>query len=63
MRPVTNFAKNNAYSGTATATYEGRTEVNVDELLRKPNVIKILRQTGKIQVVPDPLAREAAGSK
>ena len=65
MQTATNLAKNSAYNGTATTTYEGRTEVNLAELLRKPNVIKILRQTGKIQVVPDPgpLAREAAGPK
>jgi hypothetical protein len=63
MQTAAKFGKSNVHSDTATTTYDGRTEVNVAELLRKPNVIKILRQTGKIQVVPDPLAREAAGSK
>jgi hypothetical protein len=63
MPTARKFAKSNGYSDATTITYDGRTEVNVTELLRKPNVIKILRQTGKIQVVPDPLARETAGSK
>ena len=63
MPTASKFAKSNAYSDTTTTTYDGRTEVNLAKLLRKPNVIKILRQTGKIPVVPDPLARETAGSK
>jgi hypothetical protein len=62
MQTATKLAKGNGYSDTATITYDGRTEVTVAELLRKPNVIAILRQTGKIPVVPDPLAKEAGPS-
>src|ERR1700719_3412946 len=40
----TKLAMNHASSGTATTTFEGRTEVDVVKLLKRPNVQKIIQQ-------------------
>jgi hypothetical protein len=44
MITPTKLAMNHASSGTATTTFEGRTEVDVVKLLKRPNVQKIIQQ-------------------
>jgi hypothetical protein len=47
MMTATKLAKNHASSGTATTTFEGRTEVDVRELLKRPNVQKLIQQVAE----------------
>jgi len=44
---ATKLSKNHAASNTAKTTFEGRTEVDVVELLKRPNVQKIIQQVAK----------------
>jgi len=43
----TKLSKNHASSATAKTTFEGRTEVDVVELLKQPNVQKLIQQMVK----------------
>lgn len=47
MTTATKLAKNHVSSTTATTTFEGRTEVDVRELLKKPNVQKLIQQVAE----------------
>jgi len=47
MMAATKLAKNHASSTTTTTTFEGRTEVDVRELLKKPNVQKLIQQVAE----------------
>jgi hypothetical protein len=44
---TTKLSKNHAASNTAKTTFEGRTEVDVVELLKRPNVQQIIQQVAK----------------
>ena len=52
----TKLAMNHASSGTATTTFEGRTEVDVVKLLKRPNVQKIIQQIANNTPVEEFLA-------
>jgi hypothetical protein len=41
---------NHASSGTATTTFDGRTEVDVVKLLKRPNVQRIIQQIANTPV-------------
>jgi len=61
MMTATKLAKNHASSATAKTTFEGRTEVDVIELLRRPNVQKLIQQVAQnIRVEGHPGENEAA---
>ena len=47
MMTATKLAKNHTSSTTATTTFEGRTEVDVRELLNRPNVKEIIRKVAE----------------
>jgi hypothetical protein len=47
MMTATKLAKNHASSATAKTTFEGRTEVDVVELLKRPNVQKLIQQVAE----------------
>lgn len=53
----TKLAPNHTTSTTTNTTYDGRTEVNVQELLKRPNVKQIIEEISKTKLVPDPLEK------
>ena len=47
MMTATKLAKNHARSATATTTFEGRTEVDLVALLKRPNVQRLIQQVAE----------------
>jgi len=56
----TKLAPNHTTSTTTNTTSDGRTVVDVHELLSRPNVKKIIDEISKTPLVPDPLEKTSS---